>query len=160
MMEHFHLIEDFLGISVTDAMKESVEIEKLAVEHVASMQPLEALPGWFLPSVTTSKSKRPDGIWVVTFDVFTKRHLQSGEQWVERHGHRTVARLDPETGKETLELHGTCGQQRITLFKVEVDLLKRECVMVKQSDLSRFDENEIEITKCDLPNSPPPTPRD
>jgi len=152
------LIKDFLGTSATRTMKDSVKAEKMAIEHVASKQPLGVLPGWFLPSVTTSKSMLPNGVWVVTIDVFTKRQLRDGERWIQRHGHKTVARINPKTGEEMVELYGTSNQQRLTLFEIEVDLPNRACVSLRESDLSRFDKSEIEITEGDS-DSPPQAPR-
>lgn len=134
-------------------MKDSVEAEKLAIEYVAAKQPLGALPDWFSHSVTTSKRKLPDGTWVVTIDVFTRRQLGDRERWVKRNGHRTVARFDPETGNEVVELYGTSNQERITLFEVKVDLFNRKCVMLRESDLSRINQREIEIPEDDLPDS-------
>lgn len=154
------MIEDSLGTLTTDAMKDYVEAEKMAIEYVGEKQPLGALPGWFLRSVTTSKSKLPDGNWIVTIDVFTRRQLGDGERWIQRNGHRTVARLNPKTGEEVVELYGTSNQERITLFEVKVDLLNRKCVMLRDSDLSRINKREIEIPNDDVPESPQQAPRD
>lgn len=149
MLGQLLLIKGILGTLATKTMKESVEAEKLALEHVASKLPGGILPGWFLPSVTTSKSKCPDGTWVVLIDVFTRRQLRDGERWIQRGGHRTVARINPKTGEEMVELYGTSNQKRITLFEIKVDLLNSKCGMLRESDLSIIDKSEIEIKDCD-----------
>lgn len=136
-------------------MNDSIQAEKLAIEYLASKQPDGSLPGWLLPSVTTSKCKRPDGVWVVTINVFTKRQLRDGERWIQRGGYRTVARINPMTGEEMVELYGTSNQKLITLFEIEVDLANNRCGMLLESDLSIVNKSEIEITEGDARPSPP-----
>lgn len=154
-MEHFHLIKDSLGISVTKPMKDSIEAEKLAVDYVASRQPLGRLPEWVLPSMTTSKHSPTDGIWVVQIDVFTRRRLTDGERWIQRGEHKTVAWTDPKTGEEMVELYGSSDQDRMTLFQVEVDIAKRKCTMLRETNLSSIDKSRFEIATPNSPDSPP-----
>ena len=132
-------------------------IPHVALNAAAATQASGTLPGWFVPNVGRHE-KRLKFHDRFVYSIFRKWELAVNQHWeVQPSGDKFLISEHPEKGRMIAISNRRPDSERIELFRIEVDRETREASVLKSTELSELDLDEIHLSTTIEYPWPPPT---
>jgi hypothetical protein len=133
--------------------KKSSSVERLALSAISVMQPDGKLPDWFLAAIGVSMENVSDDIWDVKVYVYPMLQLEEGYRWKQEGSFKTLVKINEKIGTEEIVINDSrLPDQFLILFEVEIDEKSGTSRVLRDSDLSKINPDDLDIRTFSVPD--------